>query len=402
MDFQIVSGIVKNHLLAMRNEMNRIQLTSKGSLEEIQPQLPLFQEQDISTLLRLALPILKEEPVVLESLTPCIVVGALHGSIFDLYQIIYRFGLPPTRSYCFLGNFINSGEFSLEVATFLLALKVVYPRSIFLLKGKSEFENEASKHGFLAEIVDTYSTKEIFDQFIACFNQLPVAAVFFNSVFCVSGGISPGFRNVIQLKSLTKPLTHSDSTDVLKGIFHSEPSNAILEFRETSTGYKFGQESFQKFMNSQKLSLFVRGKDHTNSGICRFFSQQLISLFSASNYKSSNSVAGVLALFGQNDYKVIQLGYLQKVSRSEVVFNELTLNTPQPQKKVEAMTLPRFVLGQTTRKTQMHILETSRNSIPTGHPILTLCNGGDKLSHIARVRTYGTSRPAISRLETFY
>ena len=402
MDFQIVSGIVRNHLLAMRNETSRIQSISMGVLEEIQPQLPLFQEQDISTLLRLALPILKEEPVVIESITPCIVVGAIHGSIFDLYQIINRFGLPPTRSYCFLGNFVNSGEFSIEVATFLLALKVIYPRSVFLIKGKSEFESEASKRGFLNEVMETYSTKEIFDQFIACFNQLPVASVFFNSIFCVSGGISPEFKNISQLKSILKPLTKSDSSDVLKGIFHSEPSNAIYDFRKTSSGYKFGKDSFQKFMDSHKFSLFIRGKDHTNSGCSKFFSHKLISLFSASNYRNSSSTASVLALFGQNDYKIIQLGFMQKISRSDVIFSEPTLNTPQPQKKIEAMALPRFVLGQTTRKPPMHILETSRNSIPTGHPILTLCNGGDKLSHISRVRTYGTSRPIQSRLETFF
>lgn len=395
MDFKCAAFIVKKHLEAMNSY--------EHANEEDQLHLPLFQEHEITKLLNSAQPILQKEPAILELMTPAIIVGSVNGSIFDIYQILNRFGLPPVRSYCFLGNFINDGYFSLEAATFILALKVVYPRNIFILRGANEFESRAAKCGFMSEIIDMYSTKELFDQFLSIFTQLPVAAVFFNSIFCTSSGIVSG-TNIEALKSIPKNNLNTDENEAISGLFLLEPSAGTYTYTKSSHMWTFGQVPFMKFMSDNRFSLLIRGKDSTNDGVSYLFDRKLISVNSSSSGKSNS--CGIVAVFGKHDLKSIKLQTLPHIYRTDVAFVEVNAEAQEQQtNKFHEFTMPRVLLGSsTTRKTAMRILDTSKNSIPLGHPIHTLCNGGDKLDRISRVRTYGTSRIVpISRLEnTFF
>lgn len=61
---------------------------------------------------------------------------------------------PPDRQYLFLGDYVDRGRFSCEVALFLIALKVASPDKVFLLRGNHETANQTAACGFKVGGVD--------------------------------------------------------------------------------------------------------------------------------------------------------------------------------------------------------------------------------------------------------
>lgn len=55
---------------------------------------------------------------------------------------------PPERQYLFLGDYVDRGSFSSEVALYLVALKVAFPRKVFLIRGNHETANQTATCGF--------------------------------------------------------------------------------------------------------------------------------------------------------------------------------------------------------------------------------------------------------------
>lgn len=60
-------------------------------------------------------------------------------------------------------------------------------------------------------------------------------------------------------------------------------TNSSSQFRKLN----FTQDSLNKFLNENKLSMLIRSKDVCNSGFERGFNNKLITIFSATNYCNS-------------------------------------------------------------------------------------------------------------------
>ena len=143
--------------------------------------------------------------------------GSVHGQYHYLLQFFELFGFPSESPYLFLGNYVDHGEQSLETICLLLAYKIKYPETFFLLRGAHESSSVYREHGFFDEckwrpfqyfLHVLYNMLKLFAvcqycgllsgkrrynirlwrAFTDCFNCMPVAAIIDEKVFCVSGG----------------------------------------------------------------------------------------------------------------------------------------------------------------------------------------------------------------------
>ena len=115
--------------------------------------IPSFDESLLIDLCAEAQQIFEKESNVLKLEGDFIIVGDIHGSLHDLIRTL-NFIFEKKTKALFLGDYIDRGQFSLECITLLFALKVMYPDTIYLLRGNHEFDSICSLYGFKNEILN--------------------------------------------------------------------------------------------------------------------------------------------------------------------------------------------------------------------------------------------------------
>jgi len=118
------------------------------------------------------------------------VVGDLHGQLSDLLYILDEQGLPSaTNKFVFNGDFVDRGEFGLEIIVILFALFVAEgPDVVCLNRGNHEDLPVCRVYGFESEVKAKYD-ELLFEMFAEVFNFIPLFALVNNSVFVVHGGL---------------------------------------------------------------------------------------------------------------------------------------------------------------------------------------------------------------------
>ena len=79
-----------------------------------------------------------KEPNLLKLKDPVTVVGDIHGQFYDFVKMLDVGGDPENTKYLFLGDYVDRGSFSVEVVLLVYAIKLNYPKTIFLLRGNHE------------------------------------------------------------------------------------------------------------------------------------------------------------------------------------------------------------------------------------------------------------------------
>ena len=64
--------------------------------------------------------------------------GDVHGQYYDILRLLEYGGFPPESNYLFFGDYVDRGKQSLETICLLLAYKIKFRESIFLLRGNHE------------------------------------------------------------------------------------------------------------------------------------------------------------------------------------------------------------------------------------------------------------------------
>ena len=106
---------------------------------------------EVNFIIDQAMPIITNQPTLLELEAPLQLVGDIHGQFHDLLRLFEHCGWPPDANYLFLGDYVDRGKNGLETICMLLAYKIKYPENFFLLRGNHECASINRIYGFYDE-----------------------------------------------------------------------------------------------------------------------------------------------------------------------------------------------------------------------------------------------------------
>lgn len=280
------------------------------------------------------------EPNILRITSPVVIVGDLQGHLLDLLRIISKVGLPIKTQYLFLGNIVDRGQFSLETIGFLYTMKVLFPENVHIIRGFHEFREVSETNGFLSEIMQLYENRNLFTLFLRAFSYTPYAAILDGNKLCVNAGFGPNIPDIQTINTLKRPL-NVFNTSALVELMWSDPTDALPMFLPSSRGYGnlFGAEATQQFLKANKMAYLIRSHQVVN-GVQHSFNQQLVTVFSASNYcDQENNKSGILVI-RSNDCYVEMLEPLPYLKREDVNFiksdSETIFQIPQIEQMIRS------------------------------------------------------------------
>lgn len=309
---------------------------------------PKFPPDVLLTLIDLALTRFQKQPSVIDVPLGTYVIGDIHGNVHDLLRILGTIGdfLPkknlqeknstdllssdenenmPDKNQTkllFLGNYIDQGQFSLEVITLLFALTVTYPDNFYLLRGNHEFKEVNEQYGFKSEIISEYGRKnDICDRFNKAFSYMPLAAVVGNSNICIHGGLSSKLSMISQVQSIQRPLRNCENI-MVNDLMWSNPSTDTMTFKASydGKGCFFGQQSTSLFLKNNQFIRLIRGHQEIANGVQSFFKGLVFTIYSCSNPEYQTTV-GFIRISLKNKVLVYNLPQsTETYDRSKTIF----------------------------------------------------------------------------------
>ena len=254
--------------------------------------IPRFEGSDLKNLCRMAEEMFKSEETLLDLSGDFVIVGDIHGNIRDLLRILAYTGNPFNEKYLFLGDYVDRGEFSLEVITLLFALKLALPSSIFLIRGNHEFMHTNAKYGFKQQVLAEYD-EELYNLFNEAFSYMPLAAFINSKYFAVHGGISADLINVKDICEIPRPLVSEcdaeEFAQLVTDLVWNDPIaiNALYLTSPRGFGCLFGRDAIECFLERSGVFKIIRAHQCVQNGFESILDDKLITVFSSSNYSTA-------------------------------------------------------------------------------------------------------------------
>jgi protein phosphatase len=286
--------------------------------------LPRFPSRIVKRICTDATSLFASEPILLRISSPLVVVGDIHGHLLDLVRIFQHCGLPPATRYLFLGDMIDRGGFSLETILLLYLLKLRFPRDFYLIRGNHEFLASTGGHEFERELKYLEDESAVYSAFLGSFEQIPLAAIVDGQTICVHGGIGPTLVSPGQVAAIQRPIDDF-SSELIKGLLWSDPSESIQEFAESprGVGSQFGQGALFRFLRASGLLKLVRGHECISEGIRSVFDGRLTTVFSASNYCGVSRNKGAVLWIRGVEFEALVFPPLNFLPRAQATFFDI-------------------------------------------------------------------------------
>ena len=292
--------------------------------------IPQVPEAMLLDLCKSAIETFKNRKALIWIESPITVVGDLHGDLQDLMRIWHAQEKWYESKVVFLGDYVDRGDFQLEVVTVLLALAVQYPAQVSLLRGNHEFESVNSIYGFREQVMARYSEK-VWKAFNEVFSYLPLAAVIDKRFFCVHGGLSPRLNTLADIESLQLPIREMDDP-LVSHLLWSDPGDCTCDFVTGSRGRGliFGLKAVDDFLAKNNLRGVLRAHENVPTGVKTMFDGKLVKVFSSSGYGASQDKAGYVKVWEDGRIEPFILAACQRVEKQNVHYTPLREKVQKP------------------------------------------------------------------------
>jgi len=273
----------ENKQMSQKMKNDQIKLVSESNL---------LSEEELKFLCTKSMEIFMQESSFLELTAPIIICGDIHGQYRDLIRLFDFGGSPQKKQYLFLGDYVDRGKNSIECIALLLAYKVKYPKSIYLLRGNHESEMINRTYGFYDECKRRYNLR-IWKIFSDCFNWLPISALVNQKILCMHGGLSPDLQSLNNIKQIVRP-TEVPDKGLLCDLLWSDPEKDCEDWAPNSRGISvlFNEELIEKALDELDIDLICRAHQVVEFGYEFFAQRKLVTVFSAPNYCGEFDNAG--------------------------------------------------------------------------------------------------------------
>lgn len=241
-------------------------------------------ESEIDDVIQMCTQVILEQATMIEVQAPIAVCGDIHGQYLDLLRIFNRCGFPPDQNYLFLGDYVDRGRQQLEVICLLMAYKIRYRNTFFILRGNHECASINRTYGFYDECKRRYSLS-LYNAFQDLFNGLPLCGMISGRIFCMHGGLSPQLDTWKQLAAIKRPFDPPNKS-IAMDLLWSDPENNMTGWAKNSRGvsYIFGADVVKDFTEKMNIDLIARGHQVVQDGYEFFADKRLVTIFSAPKY----------------------------------------------------------------------------------------------------------------------
>ncbi|KAL7716136.1 Serine/threonine-protein phosphatase [Entamoeba marina] len=280
-------------------------------------------------ILNQAMSIMRDEKNIVETDKDCTVIGDTHGQFYDLFNLLSTVN---SDCYVFLGDYVDRGEYGVELFLLLCCLKVNYPQQFILLRGNHETREITTQFTFKNECIQKYD-EAIYNSFVAVFQCLPLCCVISKQTkryFCVHGGLSPFLPTLDSINELNRfcepekgsaledllwsdPLNDDDIFDIIMGnttvMSHLIETTTDCDLKRLSSflneasvekssghGRMFGYNGAKTFCQTNNITTILRGHEFVEGYQClHYLIEQdplIVTVFSAPNYQGEGCNKG--------------------------------------------------------------------------------------------------------------
>lgn len=284
--------------------------------------------------------IFKREHRVVSVTSPCYVLGDIHGNLSDLrtYERILWPSAPTcvVGSYLFLGDYVDRGDYGLECICYLLSMKVLAPKTFYLLRGNHELRSIQQAFTFFREVCEKFRNQQlgtqVWDTLNKVFDLMPVAATIDDQIFCSHGGIPTSALRLDELHNIPVPLVDPENqsaaaweilwNDPVSSTEYAEYADLLrkqpggqqavinmqgyLPNTKRGTAFFFSEEAVKRFLHLNSLSHIIRAHECVPPGYALHCNAKVITIFSSSHYCGATNDAACI-LVEREKLRIIRL-----------------------------------------------------------------------------------------------
>ncbi|KAG7742679.1 hypothetical protein KL923_000294 [Ogataea haglerorum] len=262
-----------------------------------------LSEQHLTYILRESAAIFEKEPNMLKVPCPATVVGDIHGQYYDLCKMLNMCGDPAKTQYLFLGDYVDRGDYSMECLILLLAMKMNFPKSFWILRGNHETKRMTEHFTFKRECAVKYSLA-VYKEALNTFKMMPFCAVLNEQFFCCHGGLSPELEKLSDISKINRFRYDFPSRGLFSDIMWSDPApdydtealsptdydSYFRDNYERHCSYYYSYHAVCHFLEKNNLLSVIRAHQAQDAGYRMYRKNEatgfpsVITLFSAPNY----------------------------------------------------------------------------------------------------------------------